>query len=887
MNGKGHSKRTAATPLRVPRLRAVGDTSPPGGSAASTAQPTIVVEHFLIAGRWYYMAPLSAIALLLLAACLGTMPPIPSVVYGVLGLAALLVSPRLVQMEQNHAGRPIVRRLPLMWCAVCLPMLALGLAVTLWAARGPPQGWLSALAVLSLIGAFAAMMLTGRQTSIISANSALWFPAVVQWDAFVGYAALLTAIVVGCFTAWYLLNMHREALAEQSREERERARAFEILIDYEETGQGWFWETDARGAITYVSAKIGETLCRPAATLIGRPLTELFVPGDREDEDLLAAHLDEGTPFRDIAVRAATPVSECWWSVSGRPLRDEDDAFLGFRGFGFDLTERRRSEENAARLAHFDSLTGLANRFQMSQKLERIIRAQHEEKRVCGVFLLDLDRFKQVNDTLGHPAGDALLKQVAERLERTVGKAGRVGRLGGDEFKVILPGLSDRVQLASIAARIIEHLSEPYVIDGQRVVIGASVGIAVSPHDGLSSEAMIRNADLALYAAKDGGRGRYHFYAADLHSDAEERRQLEHDLRDALANSGLELYYQPIIHTATERITGFEALLRWNHPALGPLSPAKFIPIAEDTGLIGPIGEWALRTACHDLARWPEEIRVAVNVSALQFANPALPSIVTSALAAAQIAPSRLELEITESVFMTDDEGIDAIFAALKNIGVRLALDDFGTGYSSLGYLKKAPFDKIKIDQSFVRGATVKGSRNGAIIASIVSLAEALGMETTAEGVETLDELDVVRLLGCSHIQGYIYEVPLSAIGASQRLKSGLTAIAHGPRTGAGRRQMRSRRVTVRFEGERYAGKIHNFSPVGALIEVQQPIPAGSTIELEISGGRTVVATVRWVEDGRMGLAFAEPLDIDTTARARSGDDAAANPRTSGLRKIA
>ncbi len=887
MNRKGDSKRIAATPLRVPRLRAVANDPAIGASAAKNLQPTIVVEHFLIAGRWHFMVPLSIISLLLLAVCLGTMPPTVSVVCGVLGLATLVASPRFVQMEWNQAGRSILKRLPLMWCAVCLPLLALGAAVTCWAAQGPPPGWFSALAVLGLIGIFAAMMLTGRQTSIIAANSALWFPAVVQWGAFAGYAALLTAIVVGCSTAWYLVHIHREALAEQFREERERARAFEILIDYEQTGQGWFWETDARGAITYVSAKIGEILCRPPTTLIGRPLTELFVSGDREDDDRIAAHLDEGTPFRDIAMQAATPVGECWWSLSGRPLRDDDGVTLGFRGFGADLTERRRSEENAARLAHFDSLTGLANRFQMSQKLEGIIRAQHEEKRVCGVFLLDLDRFKQVNDTLGHPAGDALLKQVAERLEHTVGKAGRVGRLGGDEFKVILPGLSDRAQLASIAARIIEHLSEPYVIDGQRVVIGASVGIAVSPHDGLSSEAMIRNADLALYAAKDGGRGRYHFYAADLHSDAEERRQLEHDLRDALANSGLELYYQPIVHTATERITGFEALLRWNHPALGPLSPAKFIPIAEDTGLINPIGEWALRTACHDLARWPEEIRVAVNVSALQFANPALPSIVTSALAAAQIAPSRLELEITESVFMTDDEGIDTIFAALKNIGVRLALDDFGTGYSSLGYLKKAPFDKIKIDQSFVRGATVKGSRNGAIIASIVSLAEALGMETTAEGVETLDELDVVRLLGCSHIQGYIYEVPLSAAGASQRLKSGLTAIAHGPRTGAGRRQMRSRRVTVRLEGERYAGKIHNFSPVGALIEVQHPIPAGSTIELEIPGGRTVVATVRWVEDGRMGVAFSERLDIDTTSQARSGGDVAADPRASDLRKIA
>jgi diguanylate cyclase (GGDEF)-like protein len=366
------------------------------------------------------------------------------------------------------------------------------------------------------------------------------------------------------------------------------------------------------------------------------------------------------------------------------------------------------------------------------------------------VFLLDLDRFKQVNDTMGHPAGDALLKQVAQRLESTVGAMGRVGRLGGDEFQVIFPGKIDRDELGHLAARVIEALSQPYSLEGSRVTIGASIGIALAPGDGVTSEALIRNADLALYAAKDGGRGRYHFYAADLHSDAEERRKMENDLRDAVANGGLELYYQPVVQTATEKITGFEALLRWNHPQHGFVSPAKFIPIAEDTGMIAAIGEWALRTACKDLARWPANVRVAVNVSALQFANPALPSIVTQALAHAQVDPQRLELEITESVFINDDEGTEQMFRALKAIGVRMALDDFGTGYSSLGYLKKAPFDKIKIDQSFVRGATQPGSINGAIIASIVSLAEALGMETTAEGVETFDELDLCANSGAA-----------------------------------------------------------------------------------------------------------------------------------------
>ena len=503
----------------------------------------------------------------------------------------------------------------------------------------------------------------------------------------------------------------------------------------------------------------------------------------------------------------------------------------------------------------------------MSQSLEKILIAPQVRQRACAVFLIDLDRFKQVNDTLGHPAGDQLLKQVAQRLERGVGSAGRVGRLGGDEFQIILPGRIERPMLAQIAAHIIESLSQSYNLDGSRVMIGASIGIAIAPDDGVTSEALIRNADLALYAAKDGGRGRFHFYAPDLHSDAEERRQLEEDLRDALAHGQLELYYQPVVQTTTEKITGFEALLRWTHPEQGPISPAKFIPIAEDAGLITQIGEWALRQACNDLAKWPGNVRVAVNVSALQFANPALPGIVTSALASAGVDADRLELEITESVFINDDDGNEAMFRSLKRIGVRLALDDFGTGYSSLGYLKKAPFDKIKIDQSFVRGATQPGSRNGAIIASIVSLAEALNMETTAEGVETLDELDLVRLLGCSHVQGYIYERPLSAQAAAERLGSGLVAIARGPRAARALRQSILRRVVLEHGGQRYDANVRNISQTGALVEGLRNVPAGTVFTIQLADGQIVHGTTRWSEEERMGVEFSEPLELDETGR--------------------
>ena len=644
-----------------------------------------------------------------------------------------------------------------------------------------------------------------------------------------------------------------------------QSRAREILADYEETGQGWFWETDRRALLTYVSAPVADALGKDQRKLIGQPLVELFdfEQSGQEDERTLLFHLTARSAFHEVAVRAATPGEERWWAVSGRPIFDEFDNFVGFRGSGTDLTAKRRSEEHAARLAHYDSLTGLANRFQMSQALEKILTSPQGKNRACGVLLLDLDRFKQVNDSMGHPVGDALLKQVAQRLQRTVEQAGQVGRLGGDEFQVIVPGNVGRDRLGQLASRIIHALSQPYSLEGQSVVIGASVGIALAPDDGVTGEALIRNADLALYAAKDLGRGRFHFYAQDLHAEAEARSRLEQDLREAIAQGQLQLFYQPVVSTATEKISGFEALLRWLHPQQGWIPPSRFVEVAEDTGLIAQIGEWALRTACRDLAQWPEEVRVAVNVSPLQFASPQLPAIVTSAIAQAGIAPSRLELEITESVFMGDDERTEAMFAALKRIGVRLALDDFGTGYASLGYLKRAPFDKIKIDQSFVRGATQPGSRNGAIIASITSLAQALGMDTTAEGVETHDELDLVRMHGCSHVQGYIYERPLPVEAASERVFSGLAIEAQGPRASRAIRRTMLRRVVIERDGELCNGTIRNISSTGALIEGSLNEPAGTVVTVHLSKTRSVAAMIRWCDDDRMGIEFDTPLECD------------------------
>ncbi len=760
--------------------------------------------------------------------------------------------------------RSIVARIAAALGAVVAPLFLFGLGMIQWTAGYGLPGDIT-VATLLAVGCIASTYLRRQPGLIFAGHLALWSAAVLLAPSLTGILALIVALVVSIIVS-------RDEVREQRAEEEARraldrvqTRARDILADYEETRQGWFWETDRRSLLTYVSAPVAHALGRTPESLIGQPLVELFDLADtgQEGERTLMFHLSARSAFQELPVRAAIRTEERWWSVSGRPIYDDYDNFVGFRGSGTDLTEKRRSQEQASRLAHYDSLTGLANRFHMSQALDKILASPQEKNRTCAVLLLDLDRFKHVNDTMGHPAGDALLKQVAQRLERAVGQSGQVGRLGGDEFQVIVPGRIERARLGELATEIIHTLSQPYLIDAQRVVIGVSIGIALSPDDGVTSEELIRNVDLALYAAKDQGRGRFHFYADDLHAEAEERARIERDLRDAIQQGQLQLYYQPVVSTATEKIVGFEALLRWQHPKKGWIPPGKFVETAEDTGLIAQIGEWALRTACRDLANWPEDVRVAVNVSPLQFANPQLPAIVTSAIAEAGIHPSRLELEITESVFLNDDADTDAMFASLKRVGVRLALDDFGTGYSSLGYLKKAPFDKIKIDQSFVRGATQAGSRNGAIIAAITSLAQALGMDTTAEGVETLDELDLVRLHGCSHVQGYIYERALSAEAVAERLAGGPEAVARGPRASRSARQTMLRKVVLEQDGQRFNCTIRNISSNGALVEGLWNVAPGTVFTVHLSNAQSVTGTTRWCEEDRMGLEFSPPLQSD------------------------
>ena len=647
--------------------------------------------------------------------------------------------------------------------------------------------------------------------------------------------------------------------------EAQARKAVHFVDEFENSGRGWFWETDSFGTLSYVSRQLAEDFSSEPEALLGRQFTDLLsVDTDAsdtlEERKTLGFHLSARFPFSDVVVRPASE-QDVHWSLSGNPIFDELGRFLGFRGIGTDLTEQRKSEREISRLARFDSLTALPNRAMMRQTLEEALRNAAHRQRGCTLFMIDLDRFKNVNDTLGHPIGDALLRQVSERLKSVMGNHGQVGRLGGDEFQAVLPGTVDIGLLESLARTLIEQVSRPYQIEGHKVTIGASVGVVIGDPGRASADALVRNADLALYAAKAAGRGKHRFYEPSMHSEAADRQLLEDDLRQAIDRGELMVHYQPIIHTAGEEVSGFEALVRWNHPVRGAVPPAKFIPLAEEAGLIGKIGEWVLRTSLEEAVQWPDNVRVAVNLSPLQFNDPGVVIMVSNHLRETGIRPDRLELEITEGVFLVEGDTTDETFANLKKLGVRLALDDFGTGYSSLGYLKKAPFDKIKIDQSFVRGAASATNRNAAIIRAIVTLAETLGMDTCAEGVETHDDLQLIRDLGVSMVQGFIFGKP-SEPSVARELANRVRVEADGFACTRQARHRLMRRAVTCIDGAMVELKLRNISSMGALVECQVPVMPGTELSIDIVGVAPVRGIVRWAQSGKLGVQFEQHFDL-------------------------
>jgi diguanylate cyclase (GGDEF)-like protein len=427
-----------------------------------------------------------------------------------------------------------------------------------------------------------------------------------------------------------------------------------------------------------------------------------------------------------------------------------------------DITDRKKNESQIAYMACHDALTNLANRVLLREQIDQALLRLKRYDEHFAIFCLDLDKFKIVNDTFGHAVGDELLKEVANRLKNCTREIDVVARLGGDEFAILLISMQSQEEAINLANRILQVISAPYDIKGHQVIIGTTLGIALAPHDGTESEQLLRNADLALYRAKSEGRNGFRFFDAEMDAQVRTRRAIELELHKALKEGEFELHFQPWINLYTRMVGGCETLVRWNHPTRGMIPPADFVSIAEEAGLINPLGEWVLREACAAASKWPRHLKVAVNLSPAQFLSSNLMEVVTNALSASGLAPDRLELEITESVLLQEHSGILATLHKLRNLGVSIALDDFGTGYSSLKYLRTFPFDRIKIDRMFVEGLTTR-TDCAAIVSAIAGLGRSLGMATTAEGVETREQLEMLRIAGCTEAQGYLFSRPISA----------------------------------------------------------------------------------------------------------------------------
>lgn len=571
-------------------------------------------------------------------------------------------------------------------------------------------------------------------------------------------AAPVAAIVLllAAFLHWSIYNLYYLFATRRIRTKR-LAQSHEtirlLLNQYDDEGSDWLYEIDAEGRIVNPSPRFCDACGIDAGRLDGMPLAHLFHEGVHRHE--LQDRLGHGDCFRNLVLPLEVRGEERWWSLNGRPVDRLRGAEGGWRGFIADISEAKRAEAKIAYMAHFDLLTGLPNRTLFNATLERAMMRM-SARRSVGLLFIDLDHFKEVNDGYGHAAGDALLIEVGHRLEQAVRPGDVVARLGGDEFVVLLPDLSSRDLCLEVAQRLLDDLGRPIEIDGRAMPIGASIGAAFAPENGETGDELLRAADLAMYEAKLRGRNGVSTFSASMREQMQERRDLAIGLRNAMVHNELELHYQPLVDLSTGETSGYEALLRWNHPQKGLLGPNLFIQIAEETALITDLGEWVIRNALADAAQWPDHLTVAVNVSPAQMRDKGFLRLVANALAASGVHSHRLELEITENLFIQNRNEVLDLLHKLRRIGVRISLDDFGTGYSSLNYLQSFPFDKIKIDRSFVAGLVDRDDCQ-AIVQSVITLARDLDIVTIAEGVETDSQLDALRQQGCMQVQGFLF----------------------------------------------------------------------------------------------------------------------------------
>ncbi len=603
--------------------------------------------------------------------------------------------------------------------------------------------------------AYVGVLTIGAVVGVLQAPLTVSLPLLAVLTVYVGIIFAVTASLARSFKA---------QLVAESEAAQQQELVSLLLNDFQEHTSDWFWETDAQGQLCNVSTRFATVLDLLPSQLEARELIALLIERSGQSFDSVAnldgigrlqAALLTDKPFRSLQL--SVNVGSVWrrWLISGKPLFGNDNKVIGWRGVGSDITATHEAHVEVRRLATTDEVTGLANRHAFKRALVRV----GEEP--AALFYLDLDNFKAINDVHGHAVGDQALLAVSERLRSCIRPSDLLARVGGDEFAVLRFGVAERRELQRDAKRMCDALTQPCIVGSLRLSVGTSIGVALAPDDAETGEALLRCTDLAVYDAKDAGRGTWRFYKQELGERAERRHRLQDDLRDGLHLEQFSVHYQPQFHAFDGRMIGAEALLRWRHPIRGNVSPVEFIAAAEESGVIGVLGNWVLQRACEAAMHWPTAMHVAVNVSAQQLVQPTWVRQVRDVLTSTGLAPERLELELTETALIENTAVAMSAIVRLRALGVRVALDDFGTGYSSLAYLRRFPFDKIKIDQSFVDGIT-RDPGALAIVTAVAKLASALDLEVTAEGVENNEQTQLLRELGCTSLQGYLFARPMT-----------------------------------------------------------------------------------------------------------------------------
>ena len=622
------------------------------------------------------------------------------------------------------------------------------LCVSLIALINYPQA-LAALTIPIVVGSLRGLTGLGQSGDIL-----------VQGTLIGGFTFIMVTVVFNHAAAFVALRAS-EMLVE------EKGQIIGLLLrEFEQTSSDWVWGVDETGIVNRLSGGFTKATGAPEAELIGADLLaflrDITAPGDPLVLRVERAIADRET-FQDVELQIVITGQECWWRLTGKPAFDDAGQYLGYLGTGSDISERKVAERRITLLAHHDSLTGLLNRTKFTEQLGLNVARLERYGTPFSVMFLDLDQFKGVNDSKGHMAGDRLLAEVAARMQLQLRDIDVAARLGGDEFAILLPDSGSADAVEDLARRLVGVMREPFVIEGDMFLIGASIGIAMAPDDGIRPDHLLRNADLALYRAKADGRSTHRFFESQMDSEQRERRLIEADLRGAIARNELVLHYQPLVSATDGLPTGFEALIRWNHPTRGLVPPAEFIAIAEQSDLIVDIGDWTINAACMAAAAWPAHLTVAVNLSARHFRRSDIGRVVQSALDHSGLAPSRLEIEITEGLLIENPDEVIEKLGEIRALGVTIAMDDFGTGYSSLSYLLKFPFDKIKIDRSFVEASTSDPIARD-ILRAIASMAKTLKLKITAEGVETAEQAAFLSEIACHQLQGFYFARPLTPV---------------------------------------------------------------------------------------------------------------------------